>query len=108
MFLYLPKGTLFKADETVQNYDRTSNDFFNLHFSSKDYVYKVGDSQVKCLNCPADENEYGDVESAASDTIPAPPVAPALPSQVRVENSVKTSPMAPARAALPTIPFEAR
>ena len=63
LFLYLPKGTLFKADETVQNHDRTSNDFFNLHFSSKDYIYKVGDSQVKCLNCPPDENEYGDVEN---------------------------------------------
>lgn len=63
LFLYLPKGTLFKADETVQNHDRTSNDFFNLHFSSKDYIYKVGDSQVKCLNCPPEENEYGDVEN---------------------------------------------
>ena len=66
LFLYLPKGTLFKADETVQNYDRTSNDFFNLHFSSKDYIYKVGDSQVKCLNCPADENEYNDVENGVN------------------------------------------
>ncbi|WP_293890771.1 PspC domain-containing protein [Flavobacterium sp.] len=64
LFLYLPKGTLFKADETVQNYDRTDNEFFNLHFSSKDYIYKVGNSQVKCLNCPADENEYNDVDNA--------------------------------------------
>ena len=66
LFLYLPKGTLFKADESVQNYDRTNNDFFNLHFSSKDYIYKVGDSQVKCLNCPADENEYNDVENGVN------------------------------------------
>ena len=66
LFLYLPKGTLFKADESVQNYDRTNNDFFNLHFSSKDYVYLVGDSQVKCLNCPADENEYNDVENGVN------------------------------------------
>ncbi|QBZ98562.1 PspC domain-containing protein [Flavobacterium sangjuense] len=63
LFLYLPKGTIFKADETVQNYDRTSNDFFNLHFSSSDYIYKVEESQVKCLNCPPEENEYGDVDS---------------------------------------------
>ena len=69
LFLYLPKGTLFKADETVQNYDRTSNDFFNLHFSSKDYIYKVGDSQVKCLNCPANENEYGDVDDANTENV---------------------------------------
>ena len=40
LFLYLPKGTLFKADETVQKYDRTENNFFNLHFSSSDYIYK--------------------------------------------------------------------
>jgi phage shock protein PspC (stress-responsive transcriptional regulator) len=62
LFLYLPKGTLFKADESVQDYDVTTNDFFNLHFSSKDYIYKVEDTQVKCLNCPPEENEYGDVE----------------------------------------------
>jgi hypothetical protein len=69
LFLYLPKGTLFKADESVQDYDQTSNDFFNLHYSSKDYVYKVGDSKVKCLNCPADENEYNDVEEGTTEVI---------------------------------------
>lgn len=63
LFLYLPKGTLFKADENVQYYDVTSNEFFNLHFSSDDYIYKVEDSKVKCLNCPLDENEYNDVET---------------------------------------------
>jgi phage shock protein PspC (stress-responsive transcriptional regulator) len=62
LFLYLPKGTLFKADESVQDFDNTQNDFFNLHFSSKDYIYKVEESQVKCLNCPPEENEYNDVE----------------------------------------------
>ena len=69
LFLYLPKGTLFKADENVQDYDRTSNDFFNLHFSSKDYVYKVENSKVKCLNCPADENEFKDVEDSTTEII---------------------------------------
>ena len=64
LFLYLPKGTLFKADESVQDYDVTSNNFFNLHHSSSDYIYKVEKSQVKCLNCPPEENEYDDVENA--------------------------------------------
>ncbi|WP_445452195.1 PspC domain-containing protein [Flavobacterium sp. 25HG05S-40] len=63
LFLYLPKGTLFKADENVQDHDVSSNDFFNLHFSSKDYVYKVEESQVRCLNCPPDENDYNDVDN---------------------------------------------
>ncbi len=62
LFLYLPKGTLFKTDENVKDYNQTSNDFFNLNFNSKYYVYKVEDSKVKCLNCPADENDYDDVK----------------------------------------------
>ena len=63
IYLYLPEGTLFMADDSVQHYDRSNNEFFNLHFSDKNYVYKVTDSQVKCLNCPTDENEFDDVES---------------------------------------------
>ncbi len=62
LFLYLPKGTLFKADDYVKDYDVTSNEFFNLYFDSSKYIYKVEDTQVKCLNCPPEENEYGDSE----------------------------------------------
>ena len=63
LYLYLPKGTLFVADETVQHFDESDNDFFNLHHSSAKYTYKVAESKVKCLDCPADENEYNDVET---------------------------------------------
>ena len=63
IYLYLPEGTLFKADDSVQLFDNSDNEFFNLHFGSSDYIYKVSDSKVKCLNCPADENEYNDVDS---------------------------------------------
>jgi phage shock protein PspC (stress-responsive transcriptional regulator) len=59
--LFLPKGYLFKVDSSVQNYDRSDDEYFNLHYSSDDYVYKVGDDQVKCLNCPKEENEHNDV-----------------------------------------------
>lgn len=61
--LYLPKGVLFKADSSVQDYDDSENDYFNLHYSSSDYLYKVGNSQVKCLTCPASENEHDDVDA---------------------------------------------
>lgn len=64
--LYLPKGTFFKVNSSVKNYDFSDNSFFNLHFSSDTYIYNVKDSQVKCLNCPADENEFDDIEN---DTI---------------------------------------
>ncbi|MBP6557967.1 MAG: PspC domain-containing protein [Flavobacterium sp.] len=62
LYLYLPKGTVFVADETVQHFDESDNDYFNLHHSSDKYTYKVEESQVKCLDCPANENEYNDVE----------------------------------------------
>lgn len=64
--LYLPKGTFFKVNSSVKNYDFSDNSFFNLHFSSDTFIYNVKDSQVKCLNCPADENEFNDIEN---DTI---------------------------------------
>jgi phage shock protein PspC (stress-responsive transcriptional regulator) len=60
IFLYLPEGTLLKPDNSIENYDRSDDDFFNLHYSGS-YLYKVGKSQVRCLDCPANENEYGDV-----------------------------------------------
>ncbi|RDI58214.1 PspC domain-containing protein [Flavobacterium glaciei] len=63
IFLYLPEGILLKPDSSLQNYDRSDDSFFNLHYSSDNYIYKMGNSQIKCLNCPADENEYNDVET---------------------------------------------
>jgi hypothetical protein len=61
--LYLPKETLFKADSSLQDYDRSDDEYFNLHYSSSDYIYKVENDQVKCLNCPNDENEFNDVDN---------------------------------------------
>ncbi len=62
LYLYLPKGTVFVADETVQHFDESDNDYFNLHYSSEQYIYKVEETQIKCLNCPINEDEYNDVE----------------------------------------------
>lgn len=66
--LYLPEGTLLKPDASIQNYDRSDDEYFNLHYSSDNYVYKVENSQIKCLNCPADENEYNDNENDSNET----------------------------------------
>lgn len=67
LFLYLPEGTIFKMDENVRDFDTSDNNFFNLHFSAKDYIYKVSSTNVKCLNCPENENEYNDVEVKTED-----------------------------------------
>lgn len=67
--LYLPKGTLFKVNSSVKNFDYSDNSFFNLHHSSEEYIYNVGDSQVKCLNCPLEENEFDDVENDTTQRV---------------------------------------
>jgi phage shock protein PspC (stress-responsive transcriptional regulator) len=66
--LYIPEGTFFKTDETVQEFDNSEDEFFNLHYSSDNYTYKMQNNQVKCMNCPDDENEYNDVYNS-EDTI---------------------------------------
>ncbi len=62
LFLYLPKGTLLKPDSSVENFDRSDDDVFNLH-TSGEYNYRADDTKVKCLNCPEYENEHDDIES---------------------------------------------
>lgn len=66
LFLYLPKGTILKVDESVKEYDESNNGFFNLHFSSDTFLYKVEPQKIYCLNCPVEENEYDDI---LNDTI---------------------------------------
>jgi len=69
IYLYLPEGMVFKVDKSAQHYNQSNNDFFNLHYSSDDYLYKVNETQVKCLNCPDNENEYEDVETGMTEEI---------------------------------------
>ena len=66
VYLYLPEGQLFKPDTSIQDYDDSEDDFFNLHFSGN-YNYKVEGSKIKCLNCPADEND-NDLDYESNDT----------------------------------------
>ncbi|PAM94123.1 hypothetical protein B4N84_13665 [Flavobacterium sp. IR1] len=61
IYLYLPEGQLFKPDASLQDYDDSDNDFFNLHFSGN-YNYKVKKSKIICLDCPADDEDYSDTE----------------------------------------------
>ncbi|MFY7758021.1 MAG: PspC domain-containing protein [Flavobacterium stagni] len=61
IYIYLPKGTLFKADGTVRHYDWSDDEYFNLHYSSDDYLYRVDEHKIRCVNCPPDENEFNDV-----------------------------------------------
>ncbi|WP_353149441.1 PspC domain-containing protein [Flavobacterium sp.] len=57
LFLYLPKGTLFKVDKNFKHFDKSENDYFNLHHSSDAYVYIVAENKVLCTNCPINEDD---------------------------------------------------
>lgn len=62
IYLYLPKGIYFKPDASVQDFDESDDDYFNLHFSNDNYIYQTRENKVFCLNCPPEENEFNDVE----------------------------------------------
>lgn len=55
--LYLPLGTLLKMDESVRNYDQTDGDYFSWNPDFKDAVYKVENNNIKCQNCPNEDEE---------------------------------------------------
>jgi len=57
LFLYLPVGTIFKVDKNFKHFDRSDNDYFNLHHSSDTYIYIVSENKVLCTNCPLDEDD---------------------------------------------------
>ncbi len=61
IYLYLPAGVFITPDSSVRNYDDSDNGFFNLHYSGN-YIYRVDNDRVTCLDCPADENEWDDVQ----------------------------------------------
>lgn len=57
IYIYLPNGTYVKPDESIQDYDRSDNDFFNLHYDSDEYIYQVEGNKTICTNCPEEDNE---------------------------------------------------
>ena len=57
LFLYLPVGTIFKVDKNFKHFDRSDNDYFNLHHSSDTYIYIVSENKVLCTNCPLNEDD---------------------------------------------------
>jgi len=88
---FLPKGTKFRIDKSVQDRDRSEDDFFNLHWSDDTYTYRVDKDKVRCLDCPPSEDEYDDVEHVetvrVSDSTGTTTVKVHTDGEVRVETS---------------------
>ena len=71
IYIYLPEGQLVKPDSSVRDYYNSDEGFFNLNYDG-DYNYKVENSKVKCLNCPADhDSDYDteEVDTIVNDTV---------------------------------------
>ena len=66
--LYLPKETLIKPDASMRHYDRTDGDYFLWNPDSTTDIYRVEETKVRCLSCPADENEYNDTRNDSAET----------------------------------------
>jgi len=66
--LYLPEGTLLKPDGSMRNYDRTDEDYFLWNPDSSNDVYKVENNKIRCLNCPANENDYNEEDRTDNET----------------------------------------
>ncbi len=70
IILFLTEGTIFKVDESVQEYDRSNDDFFDLNYDVYEPTYRVDHSEAKCLNCPGEENSEGEnIDDETPDTI---------------------------------------
>jgi len=62
IYLYLPEGTLIKPDMSVQHYDHSDDDVFNLYWDNDIYVYRMDKHEAKCLNCPPESVEEEEEE----------------------------------------------
>ena len=68
LYLYVPKGTLFKTDKYFKNFDTSDNSFFDLNYDVSEGVYLVNADDVSCLNCPASVSNYQENEISTDST----------------------------------------
>ena len=57
VYLYLPEGIVYYPNENVEAYLSGHNADFDYYYGPEGYKYKVNNTELKCLNCPEDENE---------------------------------------------------
>nr|WP_294937922.1 PspC domain-containing protein [uncultured Flavobacterium sp.] len=83
IFLYLPEGAIIHPDENTSEY--LNNHYSNYHFysDSNDSYYKLEKDELKCLNCPEEDEEV--TEEWSDDEIhievPGEPGAPGEPGE---------------------------
>ena len=68
LYLYLPKGVLFKVDKNFKQYDNSNNSFFDLDYDFSDAVYKVENDTITCLNCISTSNDTNSSDNATDSS----------------------------------------
>ncbi len=58
VYLYLPKGQVFKVDQSIENYDNSDSDFFDYD-SDFGSLFQIRNNQAICLDC-IDSNTNSD------------------------------------------------
>lgn len=65
VYLYLPNGMVFKADQSIENYDESDSEFFDYDSYNGD-LYQVTNNVAKCLNCKSSDTTITDYDENTS------------------------------------------
>jgi phage shock protein PspC (stress-responsive transcriptional regulator) len=57
IYLYLPNGIVYFPNKNVEDYLSNSNSDFNIYYGPEGYKYKVENDNLRCLDCPNENNE---------------------------------------------------
>lgn len=70
IFLYLPEGTIIHPDGNTSEYLNNHYSNYNFYTDSDQNYYKIEKDELKCLNCPADDEDFNneEVDSTGSTT----------------------------------------
>jgi hypothetical protein len=67
IYLYLPKGTVFKTDKNFENFNQSNTDYFNFR-NSLDNIYKV-EKKTTTYNYSSDDQVNDTIENDPNSTI---------------------------------------
>lgn len=59
IFVYLPEGFMVHADKSIRHYQENYSALY-IPYSEESHLYQLQDDELKCLDCPEDENKGED------------------------------------------------
>jgi phage shock protein PspC (stress-responsive transcriptional regulator) len=60
VYLYLPDNYIIFPDESISDYLTSNNSDIDKYYGHEGFYYKVNGNEMKCLNCPNDEEDKND------------------------------------------------